>query len=64
MLFGKPLVFYVIDKITSQLGIFTPSATFIESGERKVKAAVEVFNRFFAPDAWDDISNHYINDTL
>lgn len=64
MLFGKPLVFYVIDKITSQLGIFTPSAAFIESGERKVKAAVDVFNRFFAPDAWDDISNHYINDTL
>lgn len=64
MLFGRPLVFYVIDKITFQLGIFTPSATFIESGERKVKAAVDIFNRFFAPAAWDDISNHYINDTI
>lgn len=64
VLFGKPLVFYVIDKLTSQLGIFTPSASFIESGERKVRQAVEVFNRFFAPDAWDDINNHYINDTL
>lgn len=64
VLFGKPLVFYVIDKLTSQLGVFTPSASFIESGERKVRQAVEVFNRFFAPDAWDDINNHYINDTL
>ena len=64
VLFGKPLVFYVIDKLTSQLGIFTPSASFIESGERKVRQAVAVFNRFFAPDAWDDINNHYINDTL
>lgn len=64
VLFGKPLVFYVIDKITSQLGIFTPSASFIESGERKVRQAVAVFNQFFAPNAWDDINNHYINDTL
>ena len=64
VLFGKPLVFYVIDKLTSQLGVFTPTASFIESGERKVRQAVEVFNRFFAPDAWDDINNHYINDTL
>ena len=64
MLFGKPLVFYVIDKMTSQLGVFTPSASFIESGERKVRQAVEVFNRFFSPHAWDDINNHYINDTL
>lgn len=64
VLFGKPLVFYVIDKITSQLGMFTPTASFIESGERKVRQAVAVFNQFFAPDAWDDISNHYINDTL
>lgn len=64
MLFGKPLVFYVIDKMTSQLGVFTPSASFIESGERKVRQAVAVFNQFFAPNAWDDINNHYINDTL
>jgi hypothetical protein len=64
MLFGKPLVFYVIDKLTSQLGVFTPSASFIESGERKVRQAVAVFNQFFAPNAWDDINNHYINDTL
>lgn len=63
-LFGKPLVFYVIDKITLQLGIFRPSAGFIESGERKVRDAVEVYNRFFGPDAWDDVVNHYIQESL
>lgn len=63
-LFGKPLVFYVIDKMTLQLGIFRPSAGFIESGERKVIEAVAVYNRFFAPDAWDNVANHYIQDYL
>lgn len=63
-LFGKPLVFYVIDKMTLQLGIFRPSAAFIESGERKVIEAVAVYNRFFAPDAWDNVANHYIQDYL
>jgi hypothetical protein len=63
-LFGKPLVFYVIDNMTLQLGIFRPSAAFIESGERKVRDAVEVYNRFFGPDAWDDVVNHYIQESL
>jgi hypothetical protein len=64
VLFGKPLAFYVIDKITLQLGIFRPSAGFIESGERKVRNAVEVYNRFFGPEAWDDVVNHYIDESL
>lgn len=63
-LFGKPLVFYVIDKMTLQLGIFRPSPAFIESGERKVIEAVAVYNRFFAPEAWDNVANHYIQDYL
>ena len=63
-LFGKPLVFYVIDKMTLQLGIFRPSTGFIESGERKVRDAVDVYNRFFGPDAWDDVVNHYIQESL
>jgi hypothetical protein len=47
-----------------QLGIFRPSAGFIESGERKVRNAVEVYNRFFGPEAWDDVVNHYIDESL
>lgn len=63
-LFGKPLVFFVIDKTTSQLGIFKPQPSFVESGERKVIRAIEVYNRFFAEGHWDDISNYYINENL
>jgi len=63
-LFGKPLVFFVIDKLTMQLGIFKPSAEFIEGGERKVMRAVEVYNQFFSPSATDSIDNYYITETL
>ena len=63
-LFGKPLVFYVIDKPTGQLGIFRPSLEFIEGGERKVMRAVEVYNQFFAPEAPDSIDNYYIDEVL
>lgn len=63
-LFGKPLVFYVIDKATGQLGIFRPTENFIRSGEAKVERAVEVYNRYFGPAAYDDIENHYIHETL
>jgi hypothetical protein len=63
-LFGKPLVFYVIDKLTAQLGIFRPSDSFIEGGEAKVIKAVEVYSRYFGPGHTDDIINHYIDEVL
>ena len=63
-LFGKPLVFYVIDKITLQLGIFRPSTSFIKSGEEKVRQAVAVYDRFFSPDAWADVANYYIDEII
>ena len=63
-LFGKPLVFYVIDKLTAQLGIFRPSDSFIEGGEAKVIKVVDVYNRYFAPGHIEDIINHYIDDVL
>lgn len=63
-LFGKPLVFYVIDKETHQLGIFRPTATFIESGEKKVKRAIEVYNKYFGPNPSDAIENYYIEGIL
>jgi hypothetical protein len=64
LLFGKPLVFYVIDKLTSQLGIFRPSENFVAGGEAKVIKACEVYRRYFIPGHTDDISNHYIDDVL
>lgn len=63
-LFNKPLVFYVIDKGTGQLGIFRPSENFIKGGELKVKRAIEVFNRYFSDTKTDDIANYYIDETL
>jgi len=63
-LFGKPLVFYVIDKETGQLGIFHPSEAFINSGEEKVIRAIEVYNKYFGPNAIDDVQNYFINEVL
>jgi len=63
-LFGKPLVFYVIDKSTHQLGIFRPSENFIKGGELKVVRAIEVFRKYFGENPTDDIINYYIDETL
>lgn len=63
-LFGKPLVFYVIDKTTGILGIFRPTEEFIQSGEYKVSKAIEVFNRYFGDNPTDDIDNYYIDEYL
>jgi len=63
-LFNKPLVFYVIDKGTGQLGIFRPSENFIKSGELKVQRAIKVFNTYFSDTKTDDIANYYIDETL
>lgn len=63
-LFNKPLVFYVIDKTSGQLGIFRPSENFIKNGETKVIRALEVWNKYFGANATEDIENHYIDETL
>jgi hypothetical protein len=63
-LFGKPLVFYVIDKSTHQLGIFRPTENFIKGGELKVARAIEIFKKYFGDNPTDDIINYYIDETL
>jgi len=63
-LFNKPLVFYVIDKTTGQLGIFRPSEQFVKGGEKKVEKAIEVFNRYFGPNPTEEIDNYYIDEIL
>jgi hypothetical protein len=64
MLFGKPLVFFVIDKATKQLGVFRPTEQFVAGGELKVEAAIEVYNKYFAEDSVLDVEDHYIDETL
>ena len=63
-LFGKPLIFLVIDKLTHALGMFEPTQEFIERGERKVELAVEVYNNFFGDNPKEDINTYYINEQL
>lgn len=63
-LFGRPLVFYVIDKTTSRLGIFEPSTEFLESGKAKVALAIENYNKFFSKKKTEDIDSFYIYETI
>ena len=63
-LFGKPLVFYVIDKGTGVLGIFRPTEDFVKGGEIKVGKAIEVYNKYFSAKPTDDIVNYYIDEYL
>lgn len=63
-LFGKPLVFHVIDKTTGRLGIFRPTEEFVKGGEVKVGKAIEIFNKYFGDNPTDDIVNYYIDEFL
>jgi hypothetical protein len=63
-LFGKPLYFYVIDKETAQLGVFRPSENFVKGGEMKADRALAVYEKYFGPNATEEIENHFINETL
>jgi len=63
-LFGKPLVFYVIDKVTGLLAIFKPTDDFVKGGELKVARAVDMYQRYFSSDPSDSIDNYYIDEFL
>lgn len=63
-MFGKPLVFFVIDKISKMLGVFEPTPAFLASGEEKVEKAVEVYRKFFGSDAEEDIDTYIIHEFL
>ena len=63
-LFNKPLVFYAIEKGTGRLGIYRPNTEFLERGEDKVERAVEVYKKFFAENAKENINDYYIEQEL
>lgn len=63
-LFGKPLVFFVVDKVTAQLGIFRPSDEFIKGGEAKVAQAIKVYRKYFGDNPNENILHHFINEIL
>ena len=63
-LFGKPLVFFVIDKTTHQLGMFRLSDQSLRDGEEKVERAIEIYEKFFGDNPISDINNYYIEETI
>ena len=63
-LFGKPLVFYVVDKTDGRLGIFRPTEEFIKRGEDKVERAIDVYEKFFGENATEKIETYFINEFL
>lgn len=63
-LFGKPLVFYVIDKTNNMLGIFHPTNDFLDRGKEKVYKALEVYKTFFGENSTEDIEQYVIFEEL
>ena len=63
-LFGKPLEFYVIDKVTKVLGKFIPTEEFIAYGEYKVEQAVKQYNTYFTEGSIEDVKNFYLKEEL
>jgi hypothetical protein len=63
-LFGKPLVFYVVDKTDGRLGIFRPTEEFIKRGEEKVERAIDVYEKFFGENATENIETYFIDEYL
>tara|TARA_R110000868_G_scaffold25370_7_gene98930 strand:+ start:2179 stop:2913 length:735 start_codon:yes stop_codon:yes gene_type:complete len=63
-LFGKPLIFLVIDKTSDMMGIFRPTEEFVKGGQNKVQRAIEVHNKFFSADAPNDIETFYYDEFL
>jgi len=64
MLFGKPLVFFVIDKTSQVLGIFRPTQEFVDGGEQKVIKAIEAYNRYFSVNSKEDIDSYFVDEYL
>jgi hypothetical protein len=64
-LFGKPLIFLVIDKTSGMLGEFIPTEEFVKGGADKVARAVKVYEKFFnEATKTDDIDSFYISETI
>ena len=52
-LFGYDMIFLAIDKQTHQIGVFDCSETFLNSGEDKVRRAVEAYELFYKTEDFD-----------
>jgi hypothetical protein len=63
-LFGRPMKFLVIDKTTLELGMYDPSSEFLTQGMDRVEQGLDVWNKFYSPEATHSIDTYYRYDTL
>lgn len=63
-LFGKPMMFLVVDKTTHMLGAYTVSEESLERGKQKVERAVEVYRKFYGDNPTDDINQYYFYEEI
>lgn len=63
-LFGKPLVFLVVDKTTKMIGMYSVSDESLERGEQKVAKAVAQYRKFYGDMPEEDINQFYFYDEV
>lgn len=63
-LFGKPMMFLVIEKKTGRMGMFTGNQDFYVRGQDKMHRAIEVYHKFFSEESTIDIQNYYVKEEI
>ena len=63
-IFGKKMIFFIIDKDTLQLKISDCSPEFIERGKENVEKATNEYNKFYGAKATQDPENFILKETL
>ena len=57
-IFGKPVIFYVVDKKSLRLKIAQPVEDTLLRGRDKVIKAIEIYNKFFSEDSEEDLTQY------
>lgn len=63
-LFGKPMMFLVIEKQSGRMGMFTGNQDFYDRGQDKMYKAIEVYHKFFGDNPKLDIKNYYVEQEI
>jgi hypothetical protein len=63
-LFGKPMVFLVIDKTNLMMGFFSVTEESLERGRLKVERAIEVYRKFYGDNPTEDINQYYLYEEI
>lgn len=58
---GKKMAFIVIEKGTGRLALFNVSDEFRESGWIKVHKAIEVYEKFYGINSFEDVNQYFLN---